>query len=92
MYQKVSTILPDFARIFNAWRERTDNEFRFSPMQLNAQYKYLHSGHTPTKRPAQPQMKMGKARQEGRGDVDYNKSVEDLLKLSAHTAPASVRR
>ena len=81
----------DFAKLFNTWHDRTKDQPPFTLIQLNAQYNFLKFGQAPFTRPAQIQSNVASPKPETKGNVDYNKSVDDLLRLSTHPAVSLVR-
>ncbi len=80
LYDKVAMCQHDFANQYNKWHNKTSASLENIKLPgLNAQYKLLVRA-LPEKKPPKPRRpKLG-----SKFAVDYNKFVDDLLRLTPH--------
>ena len=80
IYDKIAITYHDFANQYNKWHGKTSDALdRIRHIEVNSQYKTL----TKTEPEKKPQ-KAKKSKLGSKFAVDYNKFVDDLLKLTPH--------
>lgn len=83
-YKKIAVGHNKFASNYNKWQSKTGANLTFTPLQLNTQYKALKRAENPIAKTLDLNSKFPKGKITGKELTDYNKFVDDLLKLTPH--------